>query len=218
MATEPFRHYDAAAFRSQGLAFLTVCNNYNQDSDHFNTRRVPFQDESIDVDFQHALKDPQPKSKTDLSTRKVKWLDTLEGKLEDVVQTLLQTVVQLPLRVVLANMPDVKRTFTKAGYTKDEAEQLLDLNAVEVMMGQAEHCTQGLEEPSGPALHCNAVLAAIPDYIEVEAQGGVVTRYVVPPQGEGQMLSTAHIRAIWQDYNYKRGFKRLRRDCPKAWV
>jgi hypothetical protein len=113
-------------------------------------------------------------------------------------------------------MPDVKRTFTKAGYTKDEAEQLLDLNTVEVMIGQAEHCTQGPEEPLGPALHCNAVLAAIPNYIEVEAQGRVVTRCVVPPQGEGQTLSTAHIRAIWQDHNHERGFERLRRDCPKA--
>jgi hypothetical protein len=72
IATEPFRHYNAAAFRSQGLAFPTVHNNHNQDSNHFNTRRVPFQDKSIDVDFQHAPKDPQPKSKTDPSTRKVK--------------------------------------------------------------------------------------------------------------------------------------------------
>jgi hypothetical protein len=62
------------------------------------------------------------------------------------------------------------------------------------------------------------VLAAIPDYIEVEARGGVVTRCVVPPQGEGQTLLTAHIGAIWQDHNYERGFERLRRDCPKAWV
>jgi hypothetical protein len=132
------------------------------------------------------------------------------------VQTLLQTVVQLPLEVALANMPNIKQTFTKAGYTKDKAKQLLDLNAVEVIIGQAEHCTQGPEEPSGPTLHCNAVLAAIPNYIEVEAQGRVVTRYIVPPQGEGQTLSTAHIRAIQQDHNHKRGFERLQRDCPKA--
>jgi hypothetical protein len=78
-------------------------------------------------------------------------------------------------------MPNVKQTFTKAGYTKDKAKQLLDLNAVEVIIGQAEHCTQGLEEPLGPALHCNAVLAAIPNYIEVEAQGRVITRCVVLP-------------------------------------
>jgi hypothetical protein len=31
--------------------------------------------------------------------------------------------------------------FTKAGYTKDKAKQLLDLNVVEVIIGQAEHCT-----------------------------------------------------------------------------
>jgi hypothetical protein len=57
------------------------------------------------------------------------------------VQTLLQTVVQLLLGVALANMPDVKQTFTKAGYTKDKAEQLLDLNAVEVIIEQVEHYT-----------------------------------------------------------------------------
>jgi hypothetical protein len=218
MAAEPFGHCDAAAFRSQGPAFPTVRNNHNRDSDHFNTRRAPFQDGSMDVDFQHVPKDPRPKSKADPSTKKVKWLDTLEGKPEDVVRTLLQTVVQLPLGVALANMPDVKRTFTKAGYTKDEAEQLLDLNAVEVMMGQAKHCTREPEGPSGPVLHCNAVLAAIPDYMEVEARDGVVTRCVVPPQGEKQTLSTAHIGAVRQDLNHERGFERLRRDCPKAWV
>jgi hypothetical protein len=113
-------------------------------------------------------------------------------------------------------MPNVKQTFTKAGYTKDEAEQLLDLNAVEVIIGQAEHCTQGPEEPSGPVLHCNAVIAAIPNYIEIEAQGRVVTRCIVPPQGEKQTLLTAHIRAVQQDHNYKRGFEQLQRDCPKA--
>jgi hypothetical protein len=31
-------------------------------------------------------------------------------------------------------MPDVKRTFTKARYTKDEAEQLLDLNTLDVLI------------------------------------------------------------------------------------
>jgi hypothetical protein len=61
----------------------------------------------------------------------------LEGKPEDVVQTLLQTVVHLLLGVALANMPDVKRTFTKARYTKDEAEQLLDLNTLDVSIEQA---------------------------------------------------------------------------------
>jgi hypothetical protein len=38
-------------------------------------------------------------------------------------------------------MPNVKQTFTKAEYTKNKAKQLLDLNAVEVIIGQAEHYT-----------------------------------------------------------------------------
>jgi hypothetical protein len=38
-------------------------------------------------------------------------------------------------------MPNVKQTFTKAEYTKDKVEQLLDLNAVEVIIGQVEHYT-----------------------------------------------------------------------------
>jgi hypothetical protein len=87
----------------------------------------------------------------------------------------------LLLEVALANMPNVKQMFTKAGYTKDKAKQLLDLNVVEVIIGQVEHCTQGLEEPLGPALYCNTVLAAIPNYIEVEAQGRVITRCIVLP-------------------------------------
>jgi hypothetical protein len=61
----------------------------------------------------------------------------LEGKPKDVVRTLLQTVVHLLLRVALANMPDVKRTFTKARYIKDKAEQLLDLNTLDVLIEQA---------------------------------------------------------------------------------
>jgi hypothetical protein len=101
---------------------------------------VPFYDELIDVDYQHTLKEPWSKPKVDLSMKKVKWLDTLEGKPKDVVQTLLQTVVQLLLGVALANMPDVKRTFTKARYTKDEAEQLLDLNTLDALMEQAAWC------------------------------------------------------------------------------
>jgi hypothetical protein len=218
IVAEPLMHCDAAAFRSQGPVLPTVRNNHSRDSSHFDTRRVPFQDESMDVDFQHAPKDPRPKVKPDPSTKKVRWLDTLEGKPEDVVRTLLQTVVQLPLGVALANMPDVKRTFTKAGYTKDEAEQLLDLNSVEVMMGRAEQCTRDSDDPSGPALHCNAVLAAIPDYMEVETRGGIVTKCTMPFQGNRQTLSTAHIGTVRPEGDHERGLERLRRDCPKAWV
>jgi hypothetical protein len=31
-------------------------------------------------------------------------------------------------------MPNIKQMFTKAGYTKDKVEQLLDLNIVEVII------------------------------------------------------------------------------------
>jgi hypothetical protein len=34
-------------------------------------------------------------------------------------------------------MLDVKRTFTKARYTKDKVEQLLDLNTLDVLIEQA---------------------------------------------------------------------------------
>jgi hypothetical protein len=158
----------------------------------------------MDVDYQHALKEPWLKPRLDPSTKKVKWLDTLEGKPEDVVRTLLQTVVHLLLGVALANMPDVKRTFTKAGYTKDEAEQLLDLNTLDVLMEQAAWCVRGTDEPSGLTLHCNAVLATIPDYVEVEARGGVITKCAIPTQRAGRAEDTllmAHIGAVRNEYD-----------------
>jgi hypothetical protein len=198
-----------------------VHNNHGRDAQHFKTKQVPFHDESMDVDYQHTPKEPQSKPKADPSMKKVKWLDTLEGKPEDVVQTLLQTVVQLPLGIALANMPDVKRTFTKARYTKDEAEQLLDLNTLDASMEQAAWCVRSTEEPSGPTLHCNTVLATIPDYIEVEACGGVITKCTIPTQRAGgaeDTLSIAHIGALRNEYDQEQGLERLRRDCPKAWI
>jgi hypothetical protein len=221
IAIAPQVYCDAAALRSQGPIFPTVRNNHSRDAQHFDAKRVPFQDESMDVDYQHAPKEPRSKPRPDPSTKKVKWLDTLEGKPEDVVRTLLQTVVHLPLGVALANMPDVKRTFTKAGYTKDEAEQLLDLNTLDVSMEQAAWCVRGTDEPSGPTLHCNAVLATIPDYVEVEARGGVITKCAIPTQRAGRAedtLSMAHIGAVRNEYDQERGLERLRRDCPKAWI
>jgi hypothetical protein len=221
IAATPQVHCDAAAFRPQGPIFPTVRNNHGRDAQHFETKRVPFHDELMDVDYQHTPKEPRSKPKADPSMKKVKWLDTLEGKPEDVVRTLLQTVVQLPLGVALANMPDVKRTFTKAGYTKDEAEQLLDLNTLDASMEQAAWCVRSTEEPSGPTLHCNAVLATIPDYVEVEACGGVITKCAIPTQRAGgaeDTLSMAHIGAVRNEYDQERGLERLRRDCPKAWI
>jgi hypothetical protein len=135
------------------------------------------------------------------------------------VQTLLQTVVHLLLGVALANMLDVKRTFTKARYTKDKAEQLLDLNTLDVLIEQAAWCVQGTDEPLGPTLHCNAVLAIIPNYVEVEACRGVITKYAIPMQRARRAedtLSIAYIGAVQNKYNQERGLKRLQRDYLKA--
>jgi hypothetical protein len=109
-------------------------------------------------------------------------------------------------------MPDVKRTFTKAGYTKDEAEQLLDLNTLDILIEQAAWCVRGTEEPLGLTLHCNAVLATILDYVEVEACGGVITECAIPTQRAERTKDTllmAYIGAVRNEYDQERGLERL---------
>jgi hypothetical protein len=68
-------------------------------------------------------------------------------------------------------------------------------------------------------LHCNAVLATIPDYVEVEACRGVITKCAIPTQRARRAEDTlliAYIGAVRNEYNQERGLKRLQRDCLKA--
>ena len=189
----------------------------------------------MDIDYQQVPKDHRSRGKGEPGPRKIKLIDAIEGKPDDVVRSLLQTILQLPLGAVLANMPEVRKSFTKTGYTRDEADQLLDINtaegswaeATDKTLNQAFQCAREANEPSGPAAKCNAVLATIPDYVEVEARRGIITRCGIPavrgPEGHPALLprttlSMAHISTTRSEYDRDHGLERLRRDCPKAWI
>ena len=227
----------ATSFKPQGpsVPFPMVRNNHNRDAQHFEHKRVAFEDEGMDIDYQHAPKDHRIRAKGDSGPRKIKLMDAIEGKPDDVVRTLLQTIVQLPLGAALANMPEVRKSFTKTSYTRNEADQLLDLNVTEGAWGnpvesaveQAIQCARDSDEPSGPTAGCDAVLASIPDYVEVEARQGIITRCGIPaergPEGHPALLprttlSMAHISTTRSEYDRDHGLERLRRDCPKAWI
>jgi hypothetical protein len=63
---------------------------------------------------------------------------------------------------------------------------------------------QGTKKPLELTLHCNAVLAIIPNYIEVEACRGVITKYAIPIQRAKRTKDTlliAYIGAVRNKYN-----------------
>jgi hypothetical protein len=63
---------------------------------------------------------------------------------------------------------------------------------------------RGTNKPLGLTLHCNAVLATIPNYVEVEAYRGVITKCAIPIQRARRAKDTlliAHIGAVRNEYD-----------------
>ena len=126
-----------------------------------------------------ALKAVQNDSK-DKQVKKYRIVEKFGPNAQKVIQQLINTKVNLLLKTVLGNMPEVCKKLFQTGYTTEEFEKL-ELNSIS--QGQiSEGDESQLEDNSEPRSQVNSLLLGrLLDYVLVEVVVGKVIQcyYIV---------------------------------------
>jgi hypothetical protein len=166
--------------------------------------------------------------------KKHRIVEKLEPDTQGVIQQILDTPVQLPLKTLIGNMPDVRKKLFQAGYTPEEFEKLT-INVLHADLSSREPEEHSDNKPQVSAL----TIGTLPNYVLVEAIRGQVTEcfslgaehWTDPEishveqhiQGEdepgAELISDPEFKepaSIRREYDKAAGVEHLRRDCPKV--
>jgi hypothetical protein len=228
----------------------------NRDEEYFRESRsidqtVKFEPEKPSVDTE--MKDPEPKKgwvrfsteqpveSSDKPARKHRMVEKFTPDSQKVIQTILNTPINIPLRDLLGNMPEVRKRLFQTGFTMEEFQKLNigsteEQNSAEAVVATQHKEPDELEEESEILLAgVNAVFAGtLPDYVLVEADKGKVVQcysltakhWTDPEISQVQQRireeehsedeDPANPIPVQGQYDRPAGVEHLRRDCPKV--
>jgi hypothetical protein len=226
----------------------------NREDDYFQNRK-PTADRVVqfsgtpgdtNVEIKEAPELADNRSKTTLAPahrekhpKKHRMVEKLEPDAQKVIQQILDTNVQLPLKTLIGNMPEVRKKLFQAGYTPEEFEKLA-INTLHE--GTAEDGSEEESEDGRPIMGTSVnslLLNSLPDYVLVEAAAGRVTQcyslgaehWTDPeishvehhikggdePRVELESDNDLHEpTGLRREYDRAAGIEHLRRDCPKV--
>jgi hypothetical protein len=198
-----------------------------------------------DVEMQNAETPTEGRSKPsekgesrEKHPKKHRLAQKLEADPHNVVQRVLDTQVQMPLKTLIGNMPKVKKRLFQASYTPEEFDGLSVTAMGSYGLEDAEEESDD-ERPIMGGHVGSLALGSLPDYVLVEATGGIIQEcysinaehwsdpeishvesYIQGEEEPGLELEPdlnfkepTHAR---QEYDRAAGVEHLRRECPKV--
>jgi hypothetical protein len=162
----------------------------------------------------------------------------LEADPHNVVQRVLDTQVQMPLKTLIGNMPEVKKRLFQASYTPEEFEGL-SVTAMESYEFEEIDTDSDDGRPRMTAHVSSLALGSLPDYVLVEATGGVIQECYSINAEHWSDPEISHVESYIQgeeepgmelgpdsdfkeptyarrEYDKAAGVEHLRRECPKV--
>jgi len=172
----------------------------------------------------------------DKQVKKHRMVEKFGPDAQKVIQQLMNTEVNLPLKTVLGNMPEVRKKLFQTGYTTEEFEKLELNSASQGWISEGDESQS--EDNSEPRSQVNSLsLGRLPDYVLVEAVAGKVTQcyHIAAEHWTDAQISHVQQHIISEDdqdqdvgpngdepmdsqqeYDRSAGIEHLRRDCPKV--
>jgi sulfite reductase alpha subunit-like flavoprotein len=108
--------------------------------------------------------------------KKLRLAQKLEANPHNVVQRVLDTQVQIPLKTLISNMPEVKKRLFQASYTSEEFDGLSV--ALLQHIDNSSHKEDSEDEQPRIGAGVNSLLVVMPNYVLVEAEQGVIKEYI----------------------------------------
>jgi hypothetical protein len=213
-------------------------NDYLQTRKAKNDRTVQFVDQ-LDTEMTDGptQKDDFPEKPSDKEKpyiRKHRMVEKLVPDSQKVIQRVLDEQIHLPLKMVLANMPDVRRKLFQTGYTLEEFERM-EINTTDRDLDFSDQ-EDTMSNCAEDGTIVSSFSGRLPDYVLIEAQQGkimecyslgaehwsdpeishVQQQIEEDDQESSQELEYSELRDRQHEYDRPLGVEHLRRDCPKV--
>jgi hypothetical protein len=227
--------------KSRDQEFFTGTRNARDTQVHFdpstNLRGDVEMGEATEYTAEGLSKSTDKLENREKHPKKLRLAQKLEADPHNVVQRVLDTQVQIPLKTLIGNMPEVKKRLFQASYTSEEFDGLSVASLQHIDNGDHEEDSEN-ERPRMSA-GVSSLSVVMPNYVLVEAEQGVIKECMtiraehwsdpaicqieasihgeaepgIELEPDQEFRELTHNR---REYDRAAGVEHLRRECPKV--